>query len=117
MTTSKIETGTDSELNLASEDRSRGVGRDHRLLTIVAAAFVFLALCLMMVDFGRLDRVVPKHESPYRHQLRPVKLVRNVSPRGRAELLFGGGFYGAHHSEGIGAVDFLNVLGSVALFQ
>jgi hypothetical protein len=38
-------------------------------------------LCLMMVDFGRLDRVVPKHESPYRHQLRPVKLVRNVSPR------------------------------------
>jgi hypothetical protein len=81
MTTSKIETVTDSELDLASEDRSRGVGRDHRLLTIVAAAFVFLALCLMMVDFGRLDRVVPKHESPYRHQLRPVKLVRNVSPR------------------------------------
>jgi hypothetical protein len=80
MTSSKIETGTDSELNLTSEDRSRGVGRDHRLLTMVAA-FVFLALCLMMVDFGRLDRAVPKHESPYRHQLRPVKLVRNVSPR------------------------------------
>ena len=56
MTTTKIENVTVSELNLASEDRSRGVGRGHRLLTMVA---VFLALCLMAVDFGRLDRATP----------------------------------------------------------
>jgi hypothetical protein len=81
MTTPKIETVTDSELNLTSEDRSRGVGRNHRLLTMVAAAFVFLALCLMMVDFGRLDRLAPRHESPYRHQLRPVKMMGTMPSR------------------------------------
>jgi hypothetical protein len=81
MTTSKIETVTPGELNLASEERSRGVGRDHRLLTMVAAAFVFLALCLMAVDFGRLDHSAPRHESRYRHELRPVKLVGKMSPR------------------------------------
>jgi hypothetical protein len=72
MTTAKIETVTTKELNLASEDRSRGVGRSHRLLTMLAAGFVFLALCLMLVDFRRLDHVAPRHESPYRHVVRPV---------------------------------------------
>jgi hypothetical protein len=62
MTTTKIENVTVSELNLASEDRSRGVGRGYRLLTMVA---VFLALCLMAVDFGRLDHVAPRHERHY----------------------------------------------------
>ena len=81
MTTSKIENVTVSELNLASEDRSRGIGRRHRLLTLVAAGFVFLALCLMLVDFGRLDHVAPRHESPYRQELRPVKMVGRMSPR------------------------------------
>jgi hypothetical protein len=52
MTISKIENVTVSELNLASEDRSRSAGRGHRLLMMVA---VFLALCMMAVDFGRLD--------------------------------------------------------------
>jgi hypothetical protein len=77
MTTAKIETVTTKELNLASEDRSRGVGRSHRLLTILAAGFVFLAL----LDFRRLDHVAPRHESPYRHVVRPVKMVGRMSPR------------------------------------
>jgi hypothetical protein len=81
MTTSKIETVIAKELNLASEDRSRAVGRSHRLLTMVAAGFVFLALCLMLVDFRRLDHVAPRHESPYRHVVRPVKMVGRMSPR------------------------------------
>jgi hypothetical protein len=78
MKTTKIESVTVSELNLASEDRSRGVGRGHRLLTVVA---VFLALCLMAVDFGRLDPVarallpagsrrVSTHHSPRRVSVR-----------------------------------------------
>ena len=84
MKTSKIETMTTNELNLASEDRSRRPGRGHRLLTMVAAGFVFLALCLMFVDFRRLDHLAPRHESPYKQALRearPVKLVVNRSPR------------------------------------
>ena len=79
MTNIKIETGTISELNLEPEDRSRGVGQGHRLLTMVAAGFVFLALCLMFVDFRRLDHLAPRHESPYRHGLRPVKMVGRLT--------------------------------------
>jgi hypothetical protein len=59
MTITKIENVTVSELNLASEDRSRSVGRGYRLLMMVA---VFLALCLMVVDFGRLDHAAPRHQ-------------------------------------------------------
>ena len=61
----KIENVTVSDLNLASEDRSRSRGRGHRLLTMVA---VFLALCLMAVDFGRLDHV--RHERHYAHSVK-----------------------------------------------
>lgn len=81
MTTTKIETVTAKELNLGSEERSRGIRRSHRLLTMLAAGFVFLALCLMLVDFGRLDHVAPRHESPYRQALRPVKMVGRMSLR------------------------------------
>jgi len=48
---------------------------------MLAAGFVFLALCLMLVDFRRLDHVAPRHESPYRHVVRPVKMVGRMSPR------------------------------------
>ncbi len=72
MKTYKIETGTVSELNLGCEDRSRSVGRGYRLLTMVA---VFLALCLMAVDFRRLDHAAPRHERHYGHELRPVKMA------------------------------------------
>lgn len=78
MTDTKIETTTINELNLASEDRSRRSGRGHRLLTMVAVAFVFLALCLMFVDFRRLDHLAPRHQSHNGHvlrQARPVKFV------------------------------------------
>jgi len=78
MTKTKIETETTSDLNLGSEDRSRGVGRGHRLLKTIAVGFVFLALCLMLVDFRRLEHLAPSHGSPYRqalHETRPVKFV------------------------------------------
>ena len=67
MTIPKIENVTVSDLNLASEDRSRGRGRGHRLLTMVT---VFLALCLMAVDFGRLDHAALRHESHYGHSVK-----------------------------------------------
>jgi len=79
MTTAKIETKIINDLNFGSEDRSRDVGRGHRLLTIVAAGFVFLALCLMFVDFQRLDHLTPRHPSPYRQTMRPVKMVGRIS--------------------------------------
>jgi hypothetical protein len=78
MTKTRIETETISELNLGSEDRSRGAVRGRRLLKMVALGFVFLALCLMLVDFRRLEHLAPRHESPYRqalHETRPVKFV------------------------------------------
>jgi hypothetical protein len=81
MTKTKIETKTNSDLNLGSEDRSRDVGRGHRLLTMVAAGFVFLALCLMFVDFRRLDHLAPRHPSPNRQTMRPVKMVGRISHR------------------------------------
>ena len=81
MARSKIETVTTSEFNLRSEDRSRGSERGQRLLTMIAAGFVFLALCLMLVDFRRLDHLAPRHESPYRQAVRPVKLVKTANGR------------------------------------
>lgn len=78
MTKTKIETETVSELDLGSEDRSRGAGRGNRLLKMIAVGFVFMALCLMLVDFGRLEHLAPRQESPYRqalHETRPVKFV------------------------------------------
>ena len=81
MTKTKIETKITNDLNLGSEDRSRGVGRGNRLLTMVAAGFVFLALCLMFVDFRRLDHLAPRHESPYRQELRQVRPVKLVGGR------------------------------------
>jgi hypothetical protein len=81
MTRFKIETVTTNELNLSSEDRSRGVGRGHRLLSMVAAGFVFLALCLMIVDFRRLDHLAPRHESPNQHALREARPVNLVGKR------------------------------------
>lgn len=81
MTKTKIETKITNDLNLGSEDRGRGVGRGNRLLTIVAAGFVFLALCLMFVDFRRLDHLAPRHPSPYRQELRQVRPVKLVGGR------------------------------------
>jgi hypothetical protein len=82
----KIESTTTKELNLESEDRSRAARRGHRLLTMMAISFVFLALCLMFVDFRRLDHLASGTE------LRPQGSVRTVdsSPRSR--------FHPAHHS-------------------
>lgn len=57
MTASKVEIITNNALNLASEDRSRGVGRTRRLLAMWAAGFVFLAACLLLVDVRRLDHL------------------------------------------------------------
>jgi hypothetical protein len=78
MINTKIETTTTTELNLESEDRSRAAGRGHRLLTMVAISFVFLALCLMFVDFQRLDHLAPKnhtHNGHMLHQTRPARFV------------------------------------------
>jgi hypothetical protein len=74
----KIETTTTRELNLESEDRSRTKKPYHRLLRIVAIGFVFLALCLMLVDFQRLDHLAPGHQthnSHMLHQARPARFV------------------------------------------
>jgi hypothetical protein len=74
----KIETTTARELNLESEDRSRAARRGHRLLTMVAISFVFLALCLMFVDFQRLDHLAPRHQTHHSHMLpqsRPARFV------------------------------------------
>jgi hypothetical protein len=79
MMNTRVETKTETELSLGSEDRSRGFGRNHRLLTILAAGFVFLALCLMTVDVRRLDHAAPRHaihSGHVIHQARVVKLVR-----------------------------------------
>ena len=78
MTKTKIETQTTNDLNLGSEDRSRDARRGHRLLTMVAAGFVFLALCLMFVDFRRLDHLAPRHPNQYRQELRQVRQVKMV---------------------------------------
>jgi hypothetical protein len=64
MMNTKIETTTTKELNLESEDRSRAARRGHRLLTMVAVSFVFLALCLMFVDFRRLDHLAGNGTEP-----------------------------------------------------
>lgn len=64
MTATKIETTTTRELNLDSEDRSRAARRGHRLLTLVAISFVFLAVCLMFVDFRRLDQLKHQRNTP-----------------------------------------------------
>lgn len=71
--TPKIETTTAKELNLESEDRSRAAGRGHRLLTMVALSFVFLALCLMCVDFQRLDHLAPRHQTHNTHMLHQAR--------------------------------------------
>jgi hypothetical protein len=80
----KIETTTTKELNLESEDRSRAAGRGHRLLTMVAISFVFLALCLMFVDFQRLDHLSTEP--------RPQGSVRTVDSSSRSR------FHSPHHS-------------------
>jgi hypothetical protein len=86
MINTKIETTTTKELNLESEDRSRAARRGHRLLTMVAISFVFLALCLMFVDFQRLDHLASGTEP------RPQGSVRtgDSSPRSR--------LHSTHHS-------------------
>jgi hypothetical protein len=61
MKQTRVETTKDNELGLESEDGSRGGGRSHRLLTMLAAAFVFMALCLMTIDVRRLDHTAPRH--------------------------------------------------------
>jgi hypothetical protein len=78
MINTKIETTTTKELNLESEDRSQAAGRGRRLLTMLAISFVFLALCLMFVDFRRLDRLAPRHQTHHSHMLpqsRPARFV------------------------------------------
>lgn len=45
---------TNSQLVWTSEERSRLPGRGDRLLLVLAYAFVFLALCLLLADFCRL---------------------------------------------------------------
>lgn len=77
MTTPKIETVTVSELNLVSEDRSRSLGRGYRLLTMVA---VFLALCLMAVDFGRLDHAAPRHKKAIWADSPPIRPASTRTP-------------------------------------
>ena len=87
MTESKVEIITNTKLTLASEtseEGSRGFGRSHRLLRMLAAGFVFLALCLLFVDFRRLDHIAPKHGIHSSHTLgeaRPVKVSGKMSPR------------------------------------
>ena len=83
----KIESTTTKELNLESEDRSRAARRGHRLLTMMAISFVFLALCLMFVDFRRLDRLAGSGTEP-----RPQGSVRTVDSSPRSH------FHGPHHS-------------------
>ena len=80
MTKTKIESETANELNLGSEDRSRGAGRGRRLLKMIAVGFVFLALCLMLVDFRRLEHLAPRHESPYRQALHETRSARFMAP-------------------------------------
>jgi hypothetical protein len=82
-----IETTTTKGLNLESEDRSRLARRGQRLLTMMAISFVFLALCLMFVDFQRLDHLAGSGTEP-----RPQGSVTrgHSSPRSR--------FYSPHHS-------------------
>ena len=86
MTESKVESRTNRELALASEDRSRRVERSHRLLTMIAAGFVFLALCLMFVDFRRLDHLAPRHEIHSGHPLRVVRPVKMAGKHVTASL-------------------------------
>jgi hypothetical protein len=87
MTESKVEIITNTKLPLASEtseEGSRDFGRSHRLLSMWAAWFVFLALCLLLVDFRRLDHIAPKREIHSSHKLdgaRPVKVSGKMSPR------------------------------------
>jgi hypothetical protein len=83
MRETKVETMSNQELGLASEGRSRVAERGHRLLTMLAAGFVFLALCLMLVDFRRLDHAAPRHEIYNKHgvQVRPVQIMHKLSPR------------------------------------
>jgi hypothetical protein len=87
MTESKVEIITNTKLTLASEtseEGSRGFGRRHRLLRIWAAGFVFLALCLLFVDFRRLDHIAPKHGIHNSHTLdeaRPGNLFGKTFPR------------------------------------
>jgi hypothetical protein len=81
MTNSKIETTIISELSLESEDRSRNRGRGHRLLTMIAAGFIFLAVCLMFVDFRRLDHLAPRQQIHNGHTLREARPAKMVEKR------------------------------------
>jgi hypothetical protein len=89
----KIESTTTKELNLESEDRSQVARRGHRLLTMMAISFVFLALCLMFVDFRRLDHLAPRHQT---HTLHQRGLVGQALPP--ANSLLSSRFHGPHHS-------------------
>ena len=87
MTESKVEIITNTKLTLASEtseEGSRGFGRSHRLLRMWSAGFVFLALCLLFVDFRRLDHIAPNqgiHSSHTLREARPLKVSGQMSPR------------------------------------
>ena len=47
---------TGNQLTFTSEDTSRRLGRSRRLLQFASLGFVFLALCLLVQDLGRLIR-------------------------------------------------------------
>ncbi len=91
MMTTKIEITTTKELNLVSEERSRAARRGHRLLTMVAISFVFLAVCLMFVDFRRLDHLKHQHNTPNH------KLVVHMED-GTKQTLTRGSLHRPHHS-------------------
>jgi hypothetical protein len=71
-TKSKVETVSKNHLTLVSEERSRRPGLGRRFRSIVAASFLFVAVCLMLVDFQRLE-MAPKHEIHNVHKVHDVR--------------------------------------------
>lgn len=74
MMKAKVETvrGNASAFALDSEERSRRPRRGRRFRSIVAASFLFVAVCLMLVDFQRLE-MAPKHEIHNVHKVHDVR--------------------------------------------
>ena len=84
LTESRVETNDKTEFTLVSEDGSRRSRRGRRLLPMMAFGFVFLALCLLLVDFRRLDLFDAHSEARGRHRVhdtRPIKLTAERHPR------------------------------------
>ncbi len=86
MTESRAETNNRRGLTLGSEDRGCRSGRGRRPLAMVAFGFVFLALCLLLVDFRRLNFSGANSNARGKHRIhdtRPVKLTAERQPRRR----------------------------------